>query len=198
MIVVDVETTGLNPRKNSIVSIGAVNFENPKEQFYGECRPWIGAALNDQALSINGFSKEYLKNNKKSHNKLILEFAEWMDGQVENQIIGGHNPFFDTGFLTYSYNKCKIKPTFGHRIVDLHSICYAKILNDIKLQNKSSVDKLHLTSNDIFNYVGLYDEPNPHNGLTGAKMEAESLSRLILHKNLLEEFKKFEIPYYIK
>ncbi len=198
MIVVDVETTGLNPRKNSIVSIGAVSFENPQEQFYGDCRPWIGAAVNDQALSINGFSKEYLKNNKKSHNKLILEFAEWMDRQIDNQIIGGHNPFFDTGFLTYSYNKCNIKPTFGHRIVDLHSICYAKMIRDMESQNSIYTNKLHLTSNVIFRYVGLQEEPNPHNGLMGAKMEAEALSRLILHKNLLEEFKKFDIPHYIR
>ncbi len=198
MIVVDVETTGLNPRKNSIVSIGAVNFENPKEQFYGECRPWEGASVNDQALSINGFSKEYLENNKKSHNELIVEFARWIDSQNGNDLIGGHNPFFDTSFLTYSYNKCNIKPTFGHRIIDLHSICYAKIMKNIESQNKIDTNKLHLTSNVIFRYVGLQEEPNPHNGLMGAKMEAEALSRLILHKNLLEEFKKIKIPYYIK
>ncbi len=193
MIVVDVETTGLNPRKNSIVSIGAVNFEKPEEQFYGECRPWVGATVNDQALLINGFSREYLKNNKKSHNKLILEFAEWMDIQIGNDIIAGHNPFFDTSFLFYSYNKCKIIPTFRHRIVDLHSICYAKILKNIELKNNTN----RLTSNAIFNYVGLDDEPNPHNGLMGAKMETEALSRLIFGKNILLEFKKFKIPKYL-
>ncbi|MHB8362686.1 MAG: hypothetical protein ACYDBX_03650, partial [Patescibacteria group bacterium] len=82
-------------------------------------------------------------------------------------------------------------------IVDLHSICYAKILKDMESTNNIDPSKLHLTSNIIFRYVGLYDEPNPHNGLMGAKMEAEALSRLIYGRNLLPEFKEFEIPEYL-
>ena len=46
MIVVDVETTGVDARKNSIVSIGAVDFENQKNQFYGECKIWEGAEID--------------------------------------------------------------------------------------------------------------------------------------------------------
>jgi len=38
MIVADIEATGLDPRKHSILSIGAVDFEHPERQFYGECR----------------------------------------------------------------------------------------------------------------------------------------------------------------
>jgi hypothetical protein len=41
-------------------------------------------------------------------------------------------------------------------------------------------------------------EPYPHNGLRGAKIEAEALSRLIYGKNLLEEYKEFKIPQYLE
>ena len=34
MIIVDVETTGIDPEKHSIVSIGAVDFSNPSNEFY--------------------------------------------------------------------------------------------------------------------------------------------------------------------
>src|SRR3989344_2493483 len=34
MIVIDVETTGVIPTKHSILSIGAIDFNNPENQFY--------------------------------------------------------------------------------------------------------------------------------------------------------------------
>jgi len=46
----------------------------------------------------------------------------------------------------------------------------------------------------ILNYVGLPDEPRPHNGLCGAKLEAEAFSRLVNDKSLLEEYGKYSIP----
>jgi len=58
MIMVDVETTGVDAKKNSIISIGAVDFSNPQNQFYKECRIWEGAEITQQALYINGFTKE--------------------------------------------------------------------------------------------------------------------------------------------
>ena len=63
MIVVDVETTGLYPNKNSIVSIGAVDFLNPVNTFYQECRIWRGAKISDQALEVNGFTKKQITSN---------------------------------------------------------------------------------------------------------------------------------------
>ncbi len=81
MIVVDVETTGLDPRKHALLSIGAVDFLNPKKQFYGECRMWEGAEvfMGDEyytcALNINGFTEEQIHDpTKKSVQQLIQEF----------------------------------------------------------------------------------------------------------------------------
>jgi len=42
MVVVDVETSGLDPQKYAMLSIGAVDFENPERQFYAECRAFDG------------------------------------------------------------------------------------------------------------------------------------------------------------
>ena len=40
MIVVDVEASGTEPHKHSIVSVGALELEKPDRQFYGECKVW--------------------------------------------------------------------------------------------------------------------------------------------------------------
>jgi hypothetical protein len=51
-----------------------------------------------------------------------------------------------------------------------------------------------ITSDAVYGYVGMEKEPQPHNALTGAKMEAEAISRLIFGRGLLSEFKSRAIP----
>lgn len=196
MIVVDVETTGLNPQKHSIVSIGALEFSNPKNQFYQECRIWDGAKVDLKALEINGFSKEEISNpSKQSLEELIKNFVDWREN-IEDKTIAGQNPFFDRSFLKASAEKYKINVRFGQRIIDLHSLCYTHHLKrDLSPPIKDG--RTDLGSDNILNYVGLPDEPKPHNALTGAKMEAEAFSRLIFGKPLLKEFKKFPMPDYL-
>ena len=85
---------------------------------------------------------------------------------------------------------------FGYRTVDLHSLGFAHYIKRGRIppikdrRTAISLDK-------ILGYVGMPEEPKPHNALTGAKMEAEAFSRLIEGKPLLEEFKKYLIPYYL-
>ncbi len=196
MIVVDVETTGLDPKKNSIVSIGAVDFFNPENKFYGECKIWPGAEVSSLALEVNGFSIEEITDPaKESLGSLLIRFFEWA-GKIKFRILAGHNTFFDASFLLAAAEKHRIPWIFPVRNIDLHSegfTRHVKIGFDIPF-NK---DKPDLTSGYIHSFTGLPEEPKPHNALTGAKMEAESLSRLIHGKGLLEEFSRFPIPDYL-
>ena len=186
MIVVDIETTGLNPEKCSILSIGAVDFLNPTNQFYGECRIFDGAEVTKEALNINGFSYDEIQSlNKKSESELVKEFVSWVNN-ISNKTFAGHNPHFDFGFLKFAALRANvILPFRSGWFLDLHTLCYAKnIQKGIYLQ---------LSSTDIFNSVGLPKEPNPHNALNGAKFVAEAISRIIHQKNLLDNFKKFPV-----
>jgi DNA polymerase III epsilon subunit-like protein len=56
MIVVDVETTGVDSRLCSLLSVGALDFDNPENQFYMECRAFDGAHVEKEALEISGFT----------------------------------------------------------------------------------------------------------------------------------------------
>ena len=60
MIVLDVEASGTEAHKHSIVSLGALDFMNPTNRFYEECRVWEGAHIMDEALVVNGFTKEQI------------------------------------------------------------------------------------------------------------------------------------------
>ena len=197
MIVVDVETTGIYAEKNSIVSIGAVDFSRPENQFYEECRIWDGAEITDEALGVNGFTREEIMDpNKQSLKEVITKFINWTEG-IEDKTLAGENPSFDMDFLKNSAEKYGIEWSLGRRSIDLHSVSYSNHLRkNLKIPMKNNRTDLNLDKTLI--YVGLLEEQKPHNALVGAKMEAEAFSRLVYEKNLFEEFKKFEIPDYLK
>lgn len=196
MIVVDVETTGLNPDRNSIVSIGALDFSNPPNQFYGECRAFDGAEITEEALMVNGFSREEVTDrNKQSLEDLMKKFAAWLGG-VGDKTIAGENPFFDRDFLKASAKRCSINLGIGSRIVDLHSLSYSfHLKKGFAIPSKDGKSNLGLDKTLVF--VGLPEEPKPHNALVGAKMEAEAFSRLINKRILLGDFRAYPLPSYL-
>ncbi|MBI1968435.1 3'-5' exonuclease [Candidatus Woesearchaeota archaeon] len=196
MIVVDVETSGLDPQKNSILSIGAVEFHNPKNQFSVECRPFDGAEVSDGALRINGFTTESIFEPSKPTLELaIKKFLEWASCCLY-KTLAGENPSFDKEFLQASAERYTVEWKLGRRTVDLHSISYAKHLELGKiplLQNGIS----ELRADATYSFVGIPEEPTPHNALNGAKWEAEAFSRLLYGCGLFKEFQTFPVPDYL-
>lgn len=197
MIVVDIETTGVDYTKNSIVSIGALDFLNPENQFYTECRIWDGAEITAKALEINGFSEAQVKDKTKMPlEEAIKQFLIWT-GKIKEPhdlTIAGENPRFDADFLRTSAERYRIGWPLSHRTIDLHTESYNHMVKrGIKIPlNKSRCSDIKLDT--TLKYVGLPEEPMPHHALRGAKMEAEAFSRLIYGKYLLEEFKNFPRP----
>ncbi len=198
MIVIDIETSGLEPERNSILSIGAVEFENPSNQFYEECRLRDGAEASPEALAVNGFTMAQINDKtKKSLDEMLHDFKVWTDG-VEDRTPAGHNiSAFDLAFIRHYSRLYGIGLHFGHRSVDTHGLVYGGHLSrGIKPPLKNN--RSDINSDGVMRYVGLPDEPRPHNGLTGAKMEAEAISRLLKGKPLLREYEAFPVPEYLK
>jgi DNA polymerase III epsilon subunit-like protein len=198
MIIVDVETTGLNPEIHSILSIGAVDFSNPSNQFYEECRIWHGAEIKPEALAVNGFTEEEARSpGKKPLRKIMKEFVLWIT-QIHDRTLAGENPSFDRDFLANSIERSDLDFRLGHRMVDLHSLSYIHHLHcgiPVPLKN----GRTDLDCNKTFAYAGLPEKSVPHHALdVCAKMEAEAFSRLIYGKILFEEFRKYSIPEHIK
>jgi DNA polymerase III epsilon subunit-like protein len=193
MIVVDVETTGVDDRIHSIVSIGAVDFVHPERRFYGECRMWDGAAVQEEALKVNGFTLEQILDpTKQSLEQLVGTFFAWTrDSQVRT--LACHNTFFDHGFLRVSAERYRMPWEFGHRIIDLHSIAWAHMAAH-GVEPPVKYNQSAIKNDSLLQYVGLPAEPKPHNGLVGALMEAEALSRLVHGKQLLPEYVTYLVP----
>jgi len=194
MIVLDVETTGLNPDKHSLLSIGAVDFDNPSRQFYEECQIWDGAKFEVEALAINGFTPEQIVDSRKKSEALIVEdFLNWAQAS-EEYTIAGENPALDISFVGAGARRAHMTAPLHHRAVDLHSICLADMIKrgiPPPIKNK----KTDLDSDKIMVYVGIPAEPKPHIGINGARWEAEALSRLLYNRPFFDDFRQYSIPW---
>lgn len=194
MIVVDIEATGLNPDKHSLLSIGAVDFNQPERQFYEECRIWDGAHIDDAGLAVNGFTREQIVDpNKQTEGDLVKHFLAWAQAS-EEYTVAGQNPFVDVAFIDAAARRNHMSASLHHRIIDMHSICFAHMARR-GLKPKITKGESNLNSDAIMVYVGIPAEPHPHVGLNGAKWEAEALSRLIYDRSLLPEFSKYPVPW---
>lgn len=194
MIVIDAEMSGLDPQKNSIVSVGAVDFEDPSRQFYGECRIWEGAEIVPESLAICGFTEEeILDPNKRSLEDLMREFASWIEISTDRTLCG-QNVSLDRNFLNDSFRRAEVPFRFAHRNVDTHSAAYTYFRSrGIEIPLKDSDQQSALSLDKILEMLGIPPEPKPHIALNGAKLEAEAFSRMVYGKNLLPEFAQHPI-----
>lgn len=222
MIVFDAETSGLDPEKASIVSIGAVDFNNPRDMFYGECRirhlrtgpfwnavygtsyrvlgrlPTYGAQVQTGALKVNGFTlREITMVPKSAHDDLMRDFDGWLQPKADRTLAGENVTNFDLPFLASAFKSAGIDTHFGHRAVDMHSVFYTQI-RQRGLIPPIKNGRTDLNADSIFTYVGLFPEPKPHNALTGAKMETEAFGRLINGIPFLHEFSEHPVPQYLE
>ena len=176
IISVDVETSGLHPERNSILSIGAVETGKPENTFYAECNAFQGARINDEALRVNGFKRIDVINNpkRKSEAQIITDFIDWVMRIDRNPFMLGMNVSFDYGFIKYAAERAEMRTPFNFRTLDLHTIAAVKLFLD-----KGKLPPPTLSLNEILLAVGLPKEPDPHNGLTGATCCYQAADKLI-------------------
>lgn len=196
MIIVDVETTGIDPKKHSILSIGAIDFDNPENRFSIECSAFDGAEAEEEALAITGHTKESIFDpSKPSEAEAITKFIEWMK-QAKDHTVAGQSCYFDLEFLLAAAHRAHIDISLPKRIVDLHSVVWAHMISrGIPPAIDSNHKRSNINSDFITNYVGIPNEVGPHIGIAGAIWEAESFSRLFYGRSLLPEYNEYKIPW---
>ena len=198
MIILDIEASGTNYEKHSIVSIGALDFDNPNNQFYDECRVWEGAHIDSGALEVNGFTENELYDpQKKSESEIVRAFIAWAK-ELRDWTIVGQNPSFDRDFVRAACIRAELDFPFAHRTLDTHTLAYMHMVNHgVVPPFDAEKHRTALNLDTVLNYVGIPEEPQPHNALTGAMSHGEVASRLLYGRGLLPEFEMYPIPWEI-
>lgn len=178
MIILDLETSGLDYRKSSILSIGAVDFDNLEDTFYGECQVRDGADINPESLKVCGFTEAEIHDPKKPSSKeLLRNFLNWLSDK-NDQTIAGQNVHWDMEFLREECKRSGIDYRFGHRIVDLHSIAYGHLIRTKQpislVRNRTSLDL-----DNILVMCGFEKRKGRHNALEDAVLEAKCFEVLL-------------------
>lgn len=196
MIVIDIEASGTNYEKHSIVSIGALDFDNPESRFYEECRIWDGAHINDESLAVTGLSEaDITDTNKKSEGEVVRAFLEWSQHFADRTLLG-QNVSFDRDYLKHAAAREGLSWDMAHRTLDTHSFVW---MHMVKRGMTPPIDPEHrrsaLNLEVVADYCGLPPEPKKHNALTGALLHAEVTARLLYDKKLLSEYEMYDIPW---
>lgn len=172
MIIFDLETTGTNPLEHGIASIGAVAFPDGAE-FYAEPRLHDGAAIDPEAMEINGFTADEVRNpDRPELHKVITDFELWAKASSDDIILTGWNAYFDFQFLQIAYDRAGYEWPFKFRNVDLQSIAYF-LMHMIEGSTPKYDQVSTVGLNFTLNWLNLPPEPDPHNALTGAQKELE-------------------------
>lgn len=193
MIILDIEATGVHYEKHSILSLGALDFDNPTNRLYLECRAWEGAHIDPDALAVCGFSEaEATDPTKLTEAQLIAQFMTWAES-IEDQTFVGQNVSFDRDFVQAACARAGYNYPFAHRTIDTHSLAF---MHHVLHGKQVPIEKRHSALNieAVCAYIGIPGEPEPHNALNGALVHAEMLSRLVYGKKLLPEFSQYDIP----
>jgi DNA polymerase III subunit epsilon len=197
MIVVDIETSGLDYTKSGIWQIGAVELENPNNCFLQEARIDEDDLVNPESLKVIGKTEEELRDkNKQTQKQLLANFFEWANKIAVHDCVC-QNPQFDWCFLSIKAAKYGLDFPFIHRAYDLHSVAQLKYfqLKD-RFLIKQNISDMGLSK--ILIFVGMKDNRKEHNALEDAKLTAECFSRIVYGKNLIDLYKQADIPPYLR
>lgn len=125
-VIVDIETSGFNPKKNALLEIAAVIVEFDEnqnlvitERHSAHITPFKNAELDESALKFNGIDPYHpFRMAIEEHEALKLIFTPIHKALKRNHcnraILVGHNPAFDITFLNAAIRRTQTKRSPFH------------------------------------------------------------------------------------
>ena len=165
-IVLDTETTGLDPKQgHKIIEIGCVEMINRRltgNNYHQYIQP--DREIDEGAQAVHGISNEFLSD-KPRFTDVVKDFIEYIDGA--ELII--HNAPFDVGFLNSEFKQAGAE--FGQVST------YCAVIDTLVMARKMRPGK----KNNLDILCKEYSVNNAHRDLHGALLDSELLAEVYLH-----------------
>ena len=188
--VIDLETSGLDPRKCGVLEMGAVMLAPDLSTLGGWVSPvrvYDWQKWEAGAERVHGVTREEATSlDRPSAEVALADFLSFVDSHSNGArvVLAGMNlAGFDVQFLKEIMARVSPKTQqllmgFGwerlisHRTIDIHALAAGAML-----ARGNKIDKLY--TDGIYALLAMPAEPKPHTALTGARMEAEALRLLV-------------------
>lgn len=126
LIIIDVETTGVNIENSSIIQLGAIVFSKEGyvtgNEFSRFVKPYK-SEWNLQAYTVHKIDRQFLEEKGSNILDTLNEFNAWVRkmGQYHHFYLSQWSASFDSTILELAYNHCGIDYPFHHRVFDVAS-----------------------------------------------------------------------------
>ena len=178
LLLIDLETTGLDAETNGILSICAKLYSGDRKvitSYYAECTS-EDSKVDLAALKVNRYSISKLQSFK-NEKETMFNFCDWLISLPTNGeiVLCGHNVHFDIGFIKSKLRKYNISgfdQAVSHRVIDTASIGRFLTLTG-HLQSKVTLKDL-ATSLEV-----QYDPVKHHNAEYDVDLTASVLFKMI-------------------
>lgn len=160
-VVVDIETTGLNPNKDEIIELAAIRVRGGRETDAFQCLVHCGGGLSDAIAKLTGLSHSRLMAEGLILENALTNFLEF----VSDDLIVAHNAEFDIGFIQSACEELDWDD-FDNDYLDTLALARKKLpqISDHRLS--SLAERLHL------------ENRQPHRALSDCRLTHCLLAKL--------------------
>jgi len=181
-VLIDVETTGLDPEQHSMVEFSAIKWTGARIDLV--FRPRIGAVIDMKAVAVWGGDLSYanaldeMENRDMGYGAAVEQMIQFL---ADCSVIAGLNVgSFDLPFVesAYEYQAAlegsKLRCPLSHRTVDLHTfaVIAAKTMGE-------AVPERGFRADDIGTLVKISPERRPHSSRAGVDWECAAFSKIV-------------------
>ena len=163
-IVIDCETSGLNPEKHQIIEVCIATLDDNNEivDIWSQRCEFDYKRADSTALKINGYENDReLWNNAISQNAMAIELRN----RIQGKTIIGHNVKFDMDFICELWRvQGTSRPKYDYRFIDTVVLCHYHLdflgmslsLDTIRKFFGWSTDGSHTATKDVHDTAKLY------------------------------------------
>lgn len=183
LLIIDVETSGIDPQTASIIQIGVVVFN--KNGYLDGCefeeyiKPYTSEWSKD-SYKVHKIEKSFLEQKGKPLDEVLAMFENWAsymwDNLEKRYWLAQWSCGFDTSMLREAYRKINRNYPFHYRAFDIASIIRFHLAKQGRLYMKCG-------ENDCAKALGIKVEENKlHNALYDARLSGLMLEKILKEK----------------